>query len=464
MPLFMSESERRRDARRRRRRALREVRNAVDAARLKRDEMLKRRADDWTAARAALAAGDEAGARRRLESVRSCDAALARLDARLARFEAMEREMECADADATFDESSAAFSRFVKEPESGQTAEPVKLPSIDEMMEKLAGEPLVETVGGKNRPKQPPVAPPVSADGDAEASSAKWVATKPDNVRLDDVIGLDEAKAIVRDALVNPENHPDVYKTLKVAPGTGLLLYGPPGTGKTLFAKAVANEMDMPFMEVRCDRLKSKYVGDTEKNVAEMFRAARALKKCVLFLDECNAILSRRGDQKVCMVEQFLVELDGFAASDAQLFVLMATNLPWTLDGAITRSGRLSEAVYVGLPGEAARRKLLDIAFKDVPLASDVDLDALAAATEGYSGADIAAKGGLCHKAKTYAARRWIARREAGNAADGDSSGGAAECVTREDVEKSLAEVVPISKSAPDVVERNRNYSMKKEG
>jgi len=464
MPLFMSESERRRDARRRRRRMLREVQNAVDAARMKRDEMLKRRADDWNAARVSLAKGDEADARRRLESVRTCDAALARLDARLARFEAMEREMECADADATFDESSAAFSRFVKEPESEHASEPVSLPPIDEMMEKLAGEPLVETVGGKNRPKQPPVAPPVSADGDVEPSAAKWVATKPDNVRLDDVIGLDEAKAVVRDALVNPVNHPDVYKTLKVAPGTGLLLYGPPGTGKTLFAKAVANEMDMPFMEVRCDRLKSKYVGDTEKNVAEMFRAARALKKCVLFLDECNAILSRRGDQKVCMVEQFLVELDGFAASDAQLFVLMATNLPWTLDGAITRSGRLSEAVYVGLPGEAARRKLLDIAFKDVPLAPGVDLDALAAATEGYSGADIAAKGGLCHKAKTYAARRWIARREAGNAAGGGTSESAVECVTGEDVKKALAEVVPISKSAPDVVERNKNYSMKKEG
>lgn len=464
MPLFMSESERRRDARRRRRRMLREVQNAVDAARMKRDEMLNRRSDDWNAARVSLAKGDEADARRRLESVRTCDAALSRLDARLARFEAMEREMECADADATFDESSAAFSRFVKEPESEHATEPVPLPSIDEMMEKLAGEPLVETVGGKDRPKQPPAAPPVSADGETEAPSAKWIATKPDNVRLDDVIGLDEAKAVVRDALVNPVNHPDVYKTLKVAPGTGLLLYGPPGTGKTLFAKAVANEMDMPFMEVRCDRLKSKYVGDTEKNVAEMFRAARALKKCVLFLDECNAILSRRGDQKVCMVEQFLVELDGFAASDAQLFVLMATNLPWTLDGAITRSGRLSEAVYVGLPDEAARRRLFDGAFRGVPLAEDVDLDALAASTEGFSGADIAAKGGLCHKAKTYAARRWIARREAVAAGAAGRREGEVECVTRADVEKALAEVVPISKSAPDVVERNRNYSMKKEG
>ena len=115
MALFMSEAERRRDARRRRRRVLREVQNAVDAARAKRNEILKRRADEWAAARASLAKGDEADARRRLESVRTDDAALGRLDARLARFEALEREMECADADAAFDDKAV----FLQEPAHG---------------------------------------------------------------------------------------------------------------------------------------------------------------------------------------------------------------------------------------------------------------------------------------------------------------------------------------------------------
>ena len=464
MPLFMSAAERRRDARRRRRRSMREVQNAVDAARAKRDEVLKRRGDEWAAARASLAKGDEAGARRRLESVRTSDAALVRLDARLARFEALEREMECADADAAFDEATASLARFIKEPEDDSAAEQAPPPTVDELLAALAKEPLPATESeASGRPKPPPVSPPLKEDGDADAS-AKWIASKPDAVRLDDVIGLDDAKAVVMDALVNPVNHPDIYKTLKVAPGTGLLLYGPPGTGKTLFAKAVANEMDMPFMDVRCDKLKSKYVGETEKNVAEMFRAARALKRCVLFLDECNAILARRGDQKVCMVEQFLVELDGFAASDAQLFVLMATNLPWTLDSAITRSGRLSEAVYVGLPDEAARRKLISLAFKDVPLAADVDLNRLAPMTEGFSGADIAAKGGFCHKAKTFAARRWVERRAAAGAAKDGPEWNAVEPVSWLDIEKALADTVPVAKSAADVVERNRNFSLKKEG
>ena len=465
MALFMSEAERRRDARRRRRRTLREVQNAVDAARTKRDEMLKRRSDEWAAARKSLANGDEADARRRLESVRTDDAALRRLDTRLARFEALEREMECADADAAFDEASAALSRFIKEPEApDSSSEIAPPPTIDELLEVLAKEPLPvagsETSG---RPKPPPMSPPLKEDGDLDAASAKWIATKPDAVRLDDVIGLDDAKAVVMDALVNPVNHPDIYKTLKVAPGTGLLLYGPPGTGKTLFAKAVANEMDMPFLEVRCDKLKSKYVGETEKNVSEMFRAARALKRCVLFLDECNAILSRRGDQKVCMVEQFLVELDGFAAFDAQLFVLMATNLPWTLDSAITRSGRLSEAVYVGLPDESARRKLLASAFKDVPLAADVDIDRLAPMTEGFSGADLAAKGGLCHRAKTYAVRRWVERRSGVGEAKDSPEWNLVEPVTWADIEKALSETVPVEKSAADIVERNKNFSLRKE-
>ena len=464
MPLFMSAAERRRDARRRRRRSLREVQNAVDAARAKRDEVLKRRSDEWAAARASLAKGDEADARRRLESVRTSDAALVRLDARLARFEALEREMECADADAAFDEATASLARFIKEPEDDSLVEQALPPTVDELLAALAKEPLPVTESeASGRPKPPPVSPPLKEDGDADAS-AKWIASKPDAVRLDDVIGLDDAKAVVMDALVNPVNHPDIYKTLKVTPGTGLLLYGPPGTGKTLFAKAVANEMDMPFMDVRCDKLKSKYVGETEKNVAEMFRAARALKRCVLFLDECNAILARRGDQKVCMVEQFLVELDGFAASDAQLFVLMATNLPWTLDSAITRSGRLSEAVYVGLPDEAARRKLISLAFKDVPLAADVDLNRLAPMTEGFSGADIAAKGGFCHKAKTFAARRWVERRAAAGAAKDGPEWNAVEPVSWSDIEKALADTVPVAKSAADVVERNRNFSLKKEG
>lgn len=464
MGIFTSEGEKRREAKRRRRRALREVENAVDKAKAKCAELRKSRDAKWREAADELAAGREEDAKRILAVVRDFDADIARYSAKLARLEALEREMDCIDADAAFGEASSVASRVMPgcEIPDAEIEVPAR-PSVEELFERLAAEPP------QVRPPRPgrPAADTVREDG--ETRTAQWTATKPSAVRLDDVVGLEEAKKSIIDALVNPAKHPDIYKSLALKPGTGLLLYGPPGTGKTLFAKAVANELGLPFMDVRCDKLKGKYVGETEKNVAGMFAAARAMGECVLFLDECNAILSRRGDQKVCMVEQFLIELDGFAASNARIYVLMATNLPWMLDGAVTRSGRISESVHAGLPDEAARRRLFAMALEGAPLEAGVDIAALAAETEGFSGADIAAKGGVCHKAKTAAARRWVARREsktggAGSAGPKDSGRGAAaedeaEKITMADLERAVRETTPIGVSAADMVKRNLEFS-----
>lgn len=293
--------------------------------------------------------------------------------------------------------------------------------------------------------------------GAGEGAKGKWTVSSAGDVLLDDVKGLAEAKAVVMDALINPVNHPDVYKTLKVRPGTGLLLYGPPGTGKTMFAKAIANEMKTTFMHVKLNELKSKYVGETEQNIAEMFREARSYEKCVLFLDECESMLRKRGNQKVCMVEQFLVELDGFKKDDGnQLFVLLATNRPWMLDSAITRSGRISTAVYVGLPEKETRRLIVDSALKDVPLSPDVDLDRLADLTDGFSGAEISHRengGGVCDEARRFAARRWIERRK--DQKEGSEEWAKAELVTWDDFERALKTVVPTSRRDAEIVQKN---------
>lgn len=293
--------------------------------------------------------------------------------------------------------------------------------------------------------------------GAGEGAKGKWTVSSAGDVLLDDVKGLAEAKAVVMDALINPVNHPDVYKTLKVRPGTGLLLYGPPGTGKTMFAKAIANEMKTTFMHVKLNELKSKYVGETEQNIAEMFREARSYEKCVLFLDECESMLRKRGNQKVCMVEQFLVELDGFKKDDGnQLFVLLATNRPWMLDSAITRSGRISTAVYVGLPEKETRRLIVDSALKDVPLSPDVDLDRLADLTDGFSGAEINHRengGGVCDEARRFAARRWIERRK--DQKEGSEEWAKAELVTWDDFERALKTVVPTSRRDAEIVQKN---------
>ena len=297
-----------------------------------------------------------------------------------------------------------------------------------------------------------------SAPAPAAAATAS---SNSSGITLDDVKGLAEAKKIVRDALIDPIRHPDIYSKLKIKPGTGLLLYGPPGTGKTMFAKAIANEMHTHFMHVKLNELKSKYVGETETNIANMFSEARSHKRCVLFLDECETMLRKRGNQKVCMVEQFLVELDGIQPeSDCQLFVMLATNRPWLIDSAITRSGRISAMVYVDLPDEEARLQIITSALKDIPLADDVDINELVALTKGYSGAEISHKekgGGVCDEAPKFAKQRWIARRE--KLSPDDPEYNRVELVTRSDFELAMKSVTPTSLRDRDIIEKNKAFS-----
>lgn len=296
--------------------------------------------------------------------------------------------------------------------------------------------------------------------GDDAVDGKGWVVGKKPDVKMSDVKGLDEAKDIVADALINPIKHPDIYKTLKVRPGTGLLLYGPPGTGKSMFAKAIANELDATFMHVKLNELKSKYVGDSEKNVAEMFAEARKHERCVLFLDECEAILRKRGSQKIATVEQFLQEADGFTSSENQLFILLATNRPWLIDSAVTRSGRISASAYVNLPEPETRRHIIEAALEGVPLKDDVDIEQIVQRTEGFSGAELHHHngGGICDVAANVAARRAVAQRE--KMSDSAEAAATADInVCWADFEQAFSKVIPVSKRDPDIIKRNREWS-----
>ena len=280
-------------------------------------------------------------------------------------------------------------------------------------------------------------------------------------ITLADVKGLDDAKQAVLDALVNPVRHPDIYKTLKIKNGKGLLLYGPPGTGKTMFARAVAGELGLPFLYRKMSEMKDKYVGESEKNVSRLFEEAYSHKKCVVFLDECESILRKRGNQKVCIVEQFLAELDGFATKrDSQIFVILATNRPWMIDSAVVRSGRIGLAVHVGLPDAETRRAIVEAALKDVPLASDISIDDIVVRTEGYSGAELhhGDGGGVCDEAAMRAGRRWVKRREGLNPSDSEWS--RVEFVTMADFDAAIKGLVPVSSKDPDIVRRNRAFSL----
>ena len=295
--------------------------------------------------------------------------------------------------------------------------------------------------------------PTLAVEGEKCPDADMWPNMKPGNIKLSDVVGLGEAKKEVEDALINYRKHPDIYSVAGLEPGKGLVLYGPPGTGKTFFAKAIASELDTPFINIKCSQVKDKYVGGTEKLVASLFRAARSHGRCVLFLDECDALLARRGNEKVNAVASFLTEFDGVETSKTQVFALLATNHPAVIDGALGRSGRISRFIYVGLPDREERKSLIEKCLAGSPLFDGVKtaefIKTLVDKTEGFSNADIAAdSGGLFHSAKTLASRRWVARRDRlGEPLRGSEEWNRVELVTEEDFLEAFKNIVPVSES-----------------
>lgn len=248
------------------------------------------------------------------------------------------------------------------------------------------------------------VAQQVSGEN-ADSSDSAWRLRERPQQKLADVAGLDEVKRELREKVIAPFLHPDLYERFKVETGGGILMYGPPGNGKTFVARAVAGEIDAAFFNVNASQLKDKYVGETEKNIQKLFDEARSHERAVIFLDEVDHLLSRRGNQKVGMVAQFLTMMDGLEKIQGCLLVLGATNKPWVIDDAVLRPGRMGTHIFVGPPDDAARAAILAYNLQGVPVADDVRFEALAARTDGYSGADMTA---LSDRAKRSALNRQL--------------------------------------------------------
>ncbi|WP_077086517.1 AAA family ATPase [Mycobacterium rhizamassiliense] len=229
------------------------------------------------------------------------------------------------------------------------------------------------------------------------------------NVTLDDVGDMAEAKQALTEAVLWPLQHPDTFARLGVDPPRGVLLYGPPGCGKTFVVRALASTGQLSVHAVKGSELMDKWVGSSEKAVRELFRRARDSAPSLVFLDEVDALAPRRGqsfDSGVTdrVVAALLTELDGIDPL-RDVVVLGATNRPDLIDPALLRPGRLERLVFVEPPDAAARREILRTAGKSVPLAADVDLDAVAAELDGYSAADCVA---LLREAALTAMRRSI--------------------------------------------------------
>ncbi|CAD5205907.1 unnamed protein product [Bursaphelenchus okinawaensis] len=234
-----------------------------------------------------------------------------------------------------------------------------------------------------------------AARSQTEPTGIKQFILEVPNVSWDQIGGNHALKLEIQQAVVWPYEHPEAFERLGVQPPNGILLYGPPGCSKTLIARALASQSSLNFLSVKGPELFSKYVGESERAVRDLFHRARQVSPAILFFDEIDAIATKRGQDKSNAVSdrvlaQMLTELDGLEKS-SRVFVVAATNRPDTLDSALLRPGRLDRAIYVPLPDFETRRQIIEIQFKKVKVSSEVDIEALAERTNGYSGAELVA-------------------------------------------------------------------------
>ncbi len=242
-----------------------------------------------------------------------------------------------------------------------------------------------------------------------EPSAMREVMIEVPKVRWDDIGGLERQKQQLREMVEWPLKHPEAFKRMGIKPPKGVLLYGPPGTGKTLLAKAVANESEANFIYIKGPEIFSKWVGESEKRIREIFRKARQVAPSIIFVDEIDAIASKRSfttENEVIgrVVTQLLAEMDGLEGLGG-VIIIGATNRPEVLDPALMRPGRFDRHIYVPPPDQKARLEILKVHTRNMPLADDVDLEKIAERTENYTGADIEA---LCREAALIALREKI--------------------------------------------------------
>lgn len=289
-----------------------------------------------------------------------------------------------------------------------------------------------------------PISKPSAGDSAHTKESEFLVTDKPD-VSFDDIDGMEEAKATIKEMVIYPMQNPEYAKSLKLSPGGGVLLYGPPGNGKTLFGKAIAHEINAPFFYASGAQIRSKWHGESEQRLSALINSARQHPVAVLFLDEVDGLLPKRTedgfDVDNRLVAQFLTEIGGFKDSDNTLLILGATNNPWNIDEAVFRTGRFDEKIFIGLPDAAARQGMLEREFKDVPLVASFDLLHWVKKLDGYSGSDIV---GIAKKSRQIAFRRSIENNEP-------------PVVTMEDFEQSF-KTIP-SSVTPELVKRYLSFN-----
>lgn len=249
----------------------------------------------------------------------------------------------------------------------------------------------------------------IEALKDVEPSALREVFIEVPDVRWSDIGDLNEIKQLLTEAVEWPLKHSEVFKYAGTRPPKGVLLYGPPGTGKTLIAKALATESGVNFISVKGPEILSKWVGESERGVREIFHKAKQAAPCIIFLDEIDSLVPRRGTGESQVIErvisQFLTEMDGIEELKG-VVVLAATNRKDLIDDALLRTGRFDLILEVPLPTESARLEIFKVHSSGKPLGKNISMERLAGITEGFSGSDISA---VCREAALVAIRKFLA-------------------------------------------------------
>lgn len=245
----------------------------------------------------------------------------------------------------------------------------------------------------------------LQAMNDVRPSAMREVTIDVPKVSLSDIGGMENVKLKLKQAVEWPIKHPESFVRMGIQPPKGILLYGPPGCSKTMIAKALANESGLNFLAVKGPELMSKYVGESERAVREIFRKARAVAPSILFFDEIDALAVERGSSAGGgnvgdrVLAQLLTEMDGIEQLH-NVTILAATNRPDMIDKALMRPGRIDRIIYVPLPDSATRAEIFKLQFRSMPTSDDISLDHLVTKTQKYSGAEIIA---LCREAALLA-------------------------------------------------------------
>ncbi|MES1223500.1 MAG: AAA family ATPase, partial [Bacteroidota bacterium] len=230
-----------------------------------------------------------------------------------------------------------------------------------------------------------------SDDDEFEDENSIYFLEKP-KVKFSDVGGMQRIKNEISLKIIQPLKNPELYKACGKKIGGGILLYGPPGCGKTFIAKAAAGEIDAKFINIGLHDILDMWIGNSEKNLHEIFELARQNAPCVLFFDEVDAMGASRSDLKQSamrhVINQFLAEMDGVGADNDGVLILAATNAPWSVDAAFRRPGRFDRVIFVEPPDEKSREEILRSVLAGKPV-GDIDIKKVAQATPEYSGADI---------------------------------------------------------------------------